>query len=87
MKKKEKKLNSRILNAVKDFRDPWHRVKAYNPVGRYFEKVTTNGDPEEVQNGGVYGLGAPKNAEVLNWFRSYGTKRRRLLLRAMHLCA
>jgi hypothetical protein len=84
---KKKKINIRVLNAVKNFSDPWHRVKAYNPVGRYFERVTTNGCPEEVQNGGVYGLGAPKNAEVLAWFRSYGTARRRQLLRAMHISA
>ena len=62
-KMKMKKSEIRVLNAVKDFDDPWHRVKAYNPVGRYFERVSTNGNPEEVQHGSVYGLGAPKNAE------------------------
>ncbi len=87
MGNKEKKLNSRILNAVKDFTDPWHRVSAYNPVGRYFELNTTNGEPEEVQPGGVFGYGAPTNADVLRWFYSYKTTRKQQLLRAMRLGA
>lgn len=79
------KLNHRILNAVKDFKDPWHRVKAYNPVGRRYEWDATDGEPEEVQNGGVYGYGSPTNADVLAWFHNFGKSRKRMILKAMSL--
>lgn len=85
MKRGNKSFNHLIVTAVKNFNDPWHRVKAYNPVGRYFEWDTTNGEPEEVHPGGVFGYGAPTNADVLEWFYSFKTQRRRTCLRAMRL--
>lgn len=75
-----------LVTSVKDFTDPWHRVKAYNPVGRYFEFDATCGKPEEVQSGGVYGYGSPTNADIYEWFYSrFKTHRRRTVLRAMRL--
>lgn len=79
------KLERKIVRSVKDFNDPWHRTKAYNPVGRRFEWDATDGEPEEVQNGGVYGYGSPTNADVLAWFYSFGKSRKRMILKAMSL--
>ena len=82
------KLERRIVRSVKDFNDPWHRTKAYNPVGRRFEWDTSFGEPGNVQNGGVYDSGAPSNADVLEWFHRYVNKkksRKRMILKAMSL--
>lgn len=79
------KLERRIVRAVKDFNDPWHRVKAYSPVGRRFEWDTSDGEPGNVQSGGFYDSGAPSNADVLEWFHRFGKARKRMILRAMSL--